>query len=189
MYRSPSVTPTVSRAGMWGAIGLMAIAVLAAGSAHAQSASGTLSAYKTGYGGASLTGLESPVSPSLISSGSQYTVSDGVNQAGSVGSLFDSQTLSTSTSSAQTSTPQASTSQSSGAGESAAGVGQAVVSTARAPLAVVETTTATTANLRGPTTATTTQTKTATPSAGASAAETAPSDLVLNGKLNLDGGQ
>ncbi len=184
MSRSPSVTPTVSRAGMWGAIGVMAIAVAAAGSARAQSASGTLSAYKTGYGGASLTGLESPVSPSLISSGSQYTISDGVNQAGSVGSVFASQT-----SSASTSTPQASTSQSSGAGESATGVGQTAVSNERAPLAVVETTTATTANLRGTTTATITQTNTATPSARAPAAEAAPSDLVLNGKLNLDGGQ
>jgi len=174
MSRPPSLTPTVSRAGAWAAIGLAVIAALAAGSAQAQSASGTLSAFRTGYGGAGLTGLESPVSPSLVSTSSQYTLSDGVNQAGSVGSVFATQTSST-----PASTTSASSSQSSGgAGQSYTGVGQVAVSNERAPVAVVETTAATK-----------TQTPRATPSTGAPATETPSSDLVLNGKLNLDGGQ
>jgi len=143
---------------MWGAIGLFASAVLAAGSAHAQSASGTLSAFRTGYGGAGLTGFESPVSPSLISSGSQFAISDGLNQAGSVGSVFPTQT---------------SSSQSSGgAGQSYTGVGQTATSNERAPLAVVESANANAASAHAATTGGGTQ-----------------ADLVLNGKLNLDGGQ
>jgi hypothetical protein len=150
------------------------LAVFAAGSAQAQSASGTLSSFRTGYSGAGLTGLESPISPSLVSTSSQFAISDGVNQAGSVGSVFATQPLS-----AQTSSTLASSSQSSGgAGQSYTGVGQGAVSNQRAPVAVVETTTAAK-----------TQTSTAAAAAAAPSSETAPSDLVLNGKLNLDGGQ
>jgi len=156
MSRSPSVTPIVGRTGAWGAIGLVAGAVLAAGSAQAQSASGTLSSYRTGYGGAGLSGLISPVSPSLISSGSQYSISDGVNQAGAVGSVI--------------ATPSSNSSTSGGAGQSSTGVGQAAVSAARAPLAVVERSDGTAASAK-------------------SAEGAAPEALVLNGKLNLDGGQ
>jgi hypothetical protein len=157
MSRPPSVTPTANRAGAWSAIGLIVGAIFAAGSAQAQSASGSLSSYKAGYGGAGVTGLESPVSPSLINSGSQFAISDGVNQAGSVGSVFTTQSSSGQTSGSQTS---------GGAGQSSTGVGsptgggQGAASNERAPVAVVE---------HGP-------------------PASAPSDLILNGKLNLDGG-
>jgi hypothetical protein len=176
----PSVTPTVTRVGLCAAIGVLAIAVAASGSARAQSASGTLSSYRTGYGGSGLSGLDSPVSPSLINTSSQFAVSDGVNQAGSVGSVFTTQTSSVPTSSSQTS---------GGAGQSYTGVGQAAVSNERAPLAVVEKTTANTAGAHSATTSATAQTSPATPLAGAPTTEAAPSDLILNGKLNLDGGQ
>jgi hypothetical protein len=158
MFRSPSVTRTASRVRLWSAIGFIAGAAFAAGSARAQSASGTLSSYRTGYGGAGLSGLESPVSPSLISAGGQYSISDGVNSAGSVGSVFTTQTSSSPTSggAGQSYTGQSYT---------GVGVGQGAVSNGRAPLAVLETPTAN--------------------SAGASA----QSGMVLNGKLNLDGGQ
>jgi len=158
-----SASATASRAAPWLAIGLAVFAVLATGSAQAQSASGTLSSYRAGYGGIGVTGLESPVSPSPISTSSQFAISDGVNQAGSVGSVFTT----------QSSTGQASSSPTSGgAGQSYTGVGQGSVSNARAPLAVVDSTTANTASAHSATTN-----------------GTAPSDTVLNGKLNLDGGQ
>lgn len=154
MSRPPSVTPTACRVGALGAMGLVVSAVLAAGSAQAQSASSTLSSFRAGYGGAGLTGLQSPVSPSLISTGSQYAISDGVNQAGSVGSVFTSLPSSSQTSSS---------SSSGGASQSSSGVGQSAVSNARAPVATVDN--------------------------SASTGQSAASDLVLNGKLNLDGGQ
>ncbi len=155
MLRPTSVTPIARRACVWGVLGLFVSWGLA-GSAQAQSASSTLSSFRTGYSGASLAGLESPVSPSLISSGSQYALSDGVNQSGSAGSLFTSQSLSSQTSG--------------GAGQSSTGVGQGAASSERAPVAVVESTNATGAH--------------------ATATSTTPSsDMVLNGKLNLDGGQ
>jgi len=158
MSTPPSVAAPISRVGLWRAAALIAIAVLPVGSAHAQSASGTLSSFRTGYGGAGLTGLEAPVSPSLISSSSQFALSDGVNQAGSTGSVFTTQTQGSQSSG--------------GAGQSYTGVGQAAVSNERAPLAVVE--------------------SASTNAAGAHAATTggpSQSDMVLNGKLNLDGGQ
>jgi len=142
-------------------MGLLVGCGLGAGSAQAQSASGTLSSFRTGYSGASLTGLESPVSPALISTGSQFALSDGVNPSGSVGSVFTSQSLSS-----QTTLPQSS----GGAGQSSTGVGQGAVSSERAPVAVVESTNATGAHETTPST-------------------TTSSDMVLNGKLNLDGGQ
>ncbi len=161
-----------SCAGVWGAIGLLASALLAAGAAQAQSASTTLSPYRTGYNGAGLSSLESPVSPAMISATSQYSISDGVNQAGAVGSVITTETSSSPTSG--------------GAGQSSTGVGQTAVSSERAPLAVVE---STNQNARGVTTTPTTQTSTSSASTGATTSGTAPSDLVLNGKLNLDGGQ
>jgi hypothetical protein len=156
MSRPPSTTPSIyrtgGRAGAWGAIGLVAGAVLLAGSAHAQSASGTLSAYRTGYG-AGLSGLISPVSPSLISSSGSYSIADGTNQTGAV-----------------VATQPSNSSTSGGAGQSSTGVGQGGVSHDRAPLAVVDSSNANTSSAHGAT-------------AGAA------DDLVLNGKLNLDGGQ
>ncbi len=154
-------------------LALVAGAVLAAGSAHAQSASSTLSSYRTGYGGAGVSGLESPVNLSLVSSASQFTVSDGVNQAGSVGSVFT----------AQTSSGQASTSQTSGgAGQSYSGVGQAT-SNARAPLTVVDRTKPDGSTPSPPALAA------ASSTAAAPTAANAPNEIVLNGQLNLDGGQ
>jgi hypothetical protein len=142
-----------------------------AASALAQSASSTLSSYRTGYGGAALSGLESPVSPSLISSGSQFAISDGVNQAGSVGSVFPTSTLASGTSSSATS---------SGANPSYAGGGQFAASNERAPVAVIDAA----AGSRQPTSARFPQTGLQT---GGSADGAATSELVLNGKINLDG--
>ncbi len=158
MFRPPSVTFTAGRT----AIGLVAGAVLAAGSAQAQSASSTLSSYRAGYGGVGLSGLSAPVSPSLIAIGSQYGISDGVSEAGAAGSVFTTQT-----SSSQTSGSPSNSQGSGGTGQSSSGVGQAAVANARAPLAVVE---RSAANAQG-------------------AAPPAPNDLELNGKLNLDGGR
>jgi hypothetical protein len=155
----------------WGVIGFVAGAVLGAASAHAQSGSSTLSSFRMGYGGAGLSGLESPVSPSLISSGSQFAISDGVNQAGSVGSVLNIQTSSNETSSSPTS---------GGADPSYAGVGQVAVSAARAPSAVAEGATASVASPR---------VSTAAPQTSTTTNGSAPNDLVLNGKLNLEGGQ
>jgi len=161
---------------LWSGLALFAGAILAAGSAYAQSASGSLSSYRYGYG-AGLSGLESPVNLSLVSSASQFTLSDGVNEAGAVGSVFAAQT-----SSSQTSTSQAS----GGAGQSYSGVGQGATSNARAPLAVVEN-----AKPDGSTAKSSTLAATSSANAAAATATTAnaPNEIVLNGQLNLDGGQ
>jgi hypothetical protein len=135
--------------------GLLAGMVLAAGAAQAQSASSTLSPYTSGYGGVGLSGLNSPVSPNLISTQSPYSITDGVTSAGAAGSLFTS--------------PASNSSTSGGADQSYSGVGQAAASRQRAP------------------------TQTSTPAgaarAAASATTAAPDDRVLNGKIDLDGGQ
>jgi len=187
MSRPPSVTPEANRVGLWGAIGLFSLVGLAAGAAQAQSASSTLSSFRTGYGGAGVSGLESPVSPSLISSSSQYSVSDGVNQAGVSGSVVTTQNATGQNATGQGSSSQYSSGQSSGgAGQSYTGVGQGAVSNERMPVAVVETTNR---NAHGGATAPTTQTNPTSPQPSATTNGSAPSDLVLNGKLNLDGGQ
>jgi len=165
MSRPLSATPKATRASVLGAVTLVAAAVLTAGSVQAQSASSTLSSYRTGYGGIGLSGLTTPVSPSLISTsngaGAQYTISDGVNEAGAVGSVFAAQPSSSQTAGSPTS---------GGAGQSYTGVGQGAPSNERAPLAVVERSNGTAASAHDATTA-------------------APNDMVLNGKLNLDGGE
>jgi len=155
--------------------------VVLAGSAQAQSASGTLSAYRTGYSGTGLSGLESPVNLSLISAGSQYGLSDGVNQAGAVGTVFSGQTATNPTSSGQGS---------GGADPSYSGVGQLAANNERAPLAVVESANQSAAQARSATTMTPyRQTSASASAANALSAQTPTSDIELNGKLNLDGGQ
>jgi len=114
-----------------------------------------------------LSGLESPVSPALISSSSQFTISDGLNQAGAVGSIFATQTSNTQTSD--------------GASQSSSGVGQVAASNQRARLSVVDSANQTTAA---------TPKTTPSPAALSAGAATAPTtEIELNGKINLDGGE
>jgi hypothetical protein len=130
-----------------------------------------------------VSGLESPVNLSLISSGSQFTISDGVNQAGAVGSVFASQTSSGQTSSSQSS---------GGAGQSYSGVGQVAASNQRAATAVVDGVKPTAPAAQDAATASKTLSSPPAASAGAAVAApttgNAPGEIVLNGQLNLDGG-
>ena len=168
--------------GVLAASWLIVSVALSTESAQAQSASSTFSSYRTGYGGAGagLSGLESPVNLSLISAGSQFAISDGVNEAGAVGSVFEVQTSSDQTSSSQASNSQGSN----GANPSYAGVGQLASSNERAPAAVVDTA----ARSRRSAPAASSQNGETTGTAASAPAEgSAPNDLVLNGKINLDG--
>jgi hypothetical protein len=97
----------------------------------------------------------------LISAGSSYSITDGVNQSGAVGGVFITQPSNGQTSDAPTS---------GGAGQSYTGVGHVASGASRPPVAAVESPTPRAASAQGATTA-------------------APEDRVLNGKLNLDGGQ
>jgi len=147
-------------------------------SAQAQSASSTLSSFRSGYGGAGVSGLESPISPSLVGAASQYTLSDGVNQAGAVGSVFPAQPTTSQTSSGQTS---------GGAGQSSSGVGQAAASNERAPVVAADSVNQS-ASLAHTAAAASTSVGAAA-GANTSLAEAPAAEIVLNGKLNLDGGQ
>ena len=67
----------------------VAAAVLGSGSAaKAQSASGTLSGFKTGYGATGISGFEAPVDVSTRDSSGNLVITDGVTQVGSDQSVF-----------------------------------------------------------------------------------------------------
>lgn len=70
------------------AVLVTAAALMAPGAARAQSASGTLSGYKTGYGGANLSGFEQPVNASIRDASGNLVITDGVIQTGSDQSVF-----------------------------------------------------------------------------------------------------
>jgi holdfast attachment protein HfaA len=75
-----------SAAGSAGALAL-GVASAVAGSAHAQSGSGTLSAFQQGYNGG-LSTFESAVNISTYATGTNTIFVDGVSQIGSDGSVF-----------------------------------------------------------------------------------------------------
>jgi holdfast attachment protein HfaA len=76
------------------AAGLSAAAgLLAAGAACAQSASGTLSSFKAGYGATGLSGFEQPVNVNTRDANGNLVITDGVIQAGSDNSVFSHQSV------------------------------------------------------------------------------------------------
>ena len=66
-------------------LGLMLATV---GTACAQSASGTLSTFKAGYGGTGLSGLDQPVNVNTRDANGNLVITDGVIQTGADNSVF-----------------------------------------------------------------------------------------------------
>ena len=89
---APRSRPAPRAGGTARRVAILATATLAmaaaAGTANAQSASGTLSAFKAGYGGTGISGFEQPVNVSTRDANGNLVVTDGVIQAGSDNSVF-----------------------------------------------------------------------------------------------------